>query len=143
MSQKAWDRKFLNLAIAISDWSKDPKTRVGCVMVDLQQNIVCTGFNGFPRGIADAPERLQDRDLKLQMIVHAEANAVVIGGAQRLSGCTAYITRPPCSQCAALMIQAGMRRVVWFKFDRPSKWEENCKLAESMLIEAGLYIDPR
>lgn len=143
MWSKSWDNKMLNLAIAISDSSKDPNVKVGCVMADEDHNIVCSGFNGLPRRIADTPERLNNRDLKLQMTIHAEANAVVVGGMSRLKGCTAYITRPPCSQCAGLMIQAGIVRVVWLRFDGASRWEENHKLAVAMLTEAGVIVDAR
>ena len=61
MSEK-WDRRFIDLALHISNWSKDPSTKVGCVVVGADREIRSTGFNGFPRGIEDSIERLEDRE---------------------------------------------------------------------------------
>ena len=63
MSDK-WDLRFLELARHISDWSKDPSTKVGCVVVGPDREIRSTGFNGFPRGIEDDDDRLQNREKK-------------------------------------------------------------------------------
>ena len=63
MSEK-WDIRFLELAKHISGWSKDPSTKVGCVVVGGDREIRSTGFNGFPRGINDDEDRLTDRDKK-------------------------------------------------------------------------------
>ena len=52
-----WDARFLDLAKHISDWSKDPSTKVGCVVVGEDREVRSTGFNGFPRGIKDTTER--------------------------------------------------------------------------------------
>ena len=56
MSEK-WDRRFIELASHIAQWSKDPSTKVGCVIVGEDREIRSTGFNGFPRGIDDDDER--------------------------------------------------------------------------------------
>ena len=76
MSAK-WDIRFLKLATHISEWSKDPSTKVGCVVVGPDREIRSTGFNGFPRGIQDSDERLTNRDLKYPLICHAEENAIM------------------------------------------------------------------
>ena len=76
MSEK-WDGRFLSLATHIANWSKDPSTKVGCVVVGPDREIRSTGFNGFPRGIADTDERLSDRELKSPLICHAEENAIM------------------------------------------------------------------
>ena len=78
MSDK-WDKRFLELAKHISDWSKDPSTstKVGCIVVGEDREIRSTGFNGFPRGIEDKTERLEDREQKYPMICHAEENAIM------------------------------------------------------------------
>ena len=59
-----WDLRFLELANHISSWSKDPSTKVGCIIVGADREIRSTGFNGFPRGIDDSEERLTDREEK-------------------------------------------------------------------------------
>ena len=56
-----WDFRFIELARHIALWSKDPSTKVGCVVVGEDREIRSTGFNGFPRGIDDNAERLLDR----------------------------------------------------------------------------------
>ena len=70
-----WDRKFIEMAVLVSSWSKDPSTKVGCVIADSDHAQLSEGFNGFPRGIAD-DARLHEREVKYRLIVHAEANAI-------------------------------------------------------------------
>ena len=63
-----WDNRFYDLAAYIADWSKDPSTKVGAVIVDPKnKRIVSTGFNGFPFGVEDTAERLENRDVKYEM----------------------------------------------------------------------------
>ncbi len=69
-----WDLRFLKLATHISEWSKDPSTKVGCIIVGEDREIRSTGFNGFPRGIEDTEERLNDRAKKYPLICHAYEN---------------------------------------------------------------------
>ena len=109
MSEK-WDRRFIDLALHISGWSKDPSTKVGCVVVGSDREIRSTGFNGFPRGITDSIERLEDRELKYPLICHAEENAIMHAARIGISlkDCTAYVTWPPCTRCARSLIQAGV-----------------------------------
>ena len=77
MSEK-WDAGFIDLARHISQWSKDPSTKVGCVVIGEDREIRSTGFNGFPRGIADDSDRLEDREQKYPLICHAEENAIML-----------------------------------------------------------------
>jgi dCMP deaminase len=137
-----WDRKFLSIAALVASWSKDPSTQVGCVITDGDHNQLAGGFNGFPRGILD-DQRLRDREAKLKIIVHAEANAVSAAArnGHALKGSTVYITLPPCSQCAALLIQAGVYRVVFCAGVKPSKWEADWILAQGLLAEAGIEFE--
>ena len=95
MSNK-WDIRFLELAKHISGWSKDPSTKVGCVVVGEDREIRSTGFNGFPRGISDDNERLTDRNKKYPLICHAEENAIMHAAriGVSLKGSTAFVTWP-------------------------------------------------
>ncbi len=110
-----WDARFLAPALHIADWSKHRTTKVGCVVVDDDRRIRVTGYNGFPRGVTDLPERLADRPTKLLLSVHAEASAVATAARSgvSLAGCTAYITHPPCAASAASLVQAGIQHVVF------------------------------
>ena len=142
MSAK-WDQRFLNLADHISGWSKDPSTKVGCVVVGEDREIRSTGFNGFPRGIADDFERLSDREKKYPLICHAEENAIMHAARIGLSlkGCTAYVTWPPCTRCARSLIQAGVIEVVYpANSEVPERWMSDFVMSTDMLTEAGLTI---
>lgn len=139
-----WDNNFLALANTVSMFSKDPSTKVGAVIVDDDNRVISIGYNGFPKGIRD-DNRLSNRELKYEMIVHAEANALLFANAP-VRGCTIY-TWPfqPCSRCASLIIQAGIRRVVSVE-SKDQKWRENFQLAHDMMTEARIeiitYVDP-
>ncbi|WP_304302308.1 dCMP deaminase family protein [Chromatium okenii] len=140
--QLKWDDRFLSLAAEISTYSKDPSTQVGAVIVDAARRIVSTGFNGFPRGIDDDPTQLNDRDLKYRMIIHAELNAILF--AQRdLSGCTIYTyPMPPCAQCAAAIIQSGIKRVVSIDPTpaQRERWGGDWQIANAMYQQAGVEV---
>lgn len=140
--QRKWDHRFLELAALIATWSKEPNTRVGCVIVGRNLQVVSTGFNGFPRGVKDSVERICDRETKLAMTLHAEDNAL-LSATRSLHGCTAYITHPPCSLCAAKLIQKGVKRVVYAKLtDRGflTRWGKSMGLGQQMASEAKVQI---
>jgi dCMP deaminase len=140
-----WDRRFIDLALHISDWSKDPSTKVGCVVVGADREIRSTGFNGFPRGIEDSIERLEDRDLKYPLICHAEENAIMHAARIGISlkDCTAYVTWPPCTRCARSLIQAGVVEVVFPRdIEIPERWIEDFDRSLSMMKEAGVIARP-
>ena len=142
MSAK-WDQRFLDLAEHISAWSKDPSTKVGCVVVGEDREIRSTGFNGFPRGIADDSERLSDREKKYPLICHAAENAIMHAARIGLSlkGCTAYVTWPPCTRCARSLIQAGVIEVVYPSGSEvPERWMSDFEMSTQMMNEAGLKI---
>jgi dCMP deaminase len=140
---KNWDHRFLVLAQHIASWSKDPTTKVGCVIVDEQRHIVSTGYNGFPRGVNDTHARLHEREVKYKLVIHAEKNALL--HAQRdLRGGTLYVwPMPPCSQCAAAIIQSGIKRVVSVSpsVEHLARWGEDMKMAQMMYNEAEIDFD--
>ena len=134
-----WDARFLEMASLVATWSKDPSTKVGAVIVDGKQRVVSQGFNGFPRGVQDRVD--VSRETKLARTIHAEANALLY--AQRdLSGCSLYVTRPPCSNCAALIIQSGIARVVYEAPDPEFMLRWHASIGESlaMFSEAGIEV---
>jgi len=139
MKSTKWDKRFLDLAKLCGSWSKDPSTQVGAVIVDDNNRIVSIGFNGFPQGVEDSEERLVDRETKYDIIVHAEANALMFAN-KSVEGCTLY-TWPfePCSRCAGLIIQSGIKRVVSV-INSDKRWEKNFTLARQLFNEAGIII---
>ena len=136
-----WDTRFLDLAEHISKWSKDPSTKVGAVIVDSHRRIVSTGYNGFPVGVMDSYDRLTDRDTKYEMIIHAEANAILFAH-QRMNGMTLYTTPfQPCSRCASLIIQSGISRVISYEIEESkNRWADSFKLAKELFDEAGVEL---
>lgn len=145
-----WDHHFLSLALAHARMSKDPSTQVGAVIVGPSREILSAGFNGFPCGIADTPERLAHRDTKLSLVVHAEMNAILLAArvGTRLLGSTLYLAAtddsgavwggPPCVRCTVELIQAGIAEVVSFPEKAKTKWHADLSLARALLSEADL-----
>lgn len=140
-SSEKWDGRFLDLATFIAEWSKDPSTKVGAALVRPDRTIAAVGFNGFPRGVLDHAERYQDRSTKYEMVVHAEMNAL-LSSRESLEGYTLYVAPlPPCSQCAAAIIQRGIRRVVIaMPGDLPDTWAQKWKISSTMFAEAGIEV---
>jgi dCMP deaminase len=134
-----WDFNFLSLAATVSSYSKDPSTKVGAVIVDDNNRIVSMGYNGFPKGIKDN-ERLNDRILKYQMVIHAEINAILFADKQ-VENCTIY-TFPfmPCSNCSSVIIQKGIKRVVSVPSNE-ERWTANFKQSEEMFKEVGVDLE--
>jgi len=133
-----WHRRFLYLAQHISTWSKDPSTQVGAVIAD-RKRVVSVGYNGFPKGIRD-DFRLENRDRKYSMILHAEDNALMFAN-RNIEGCTLY-TYPffPCSKCAARYIQCGISKVVSIEGKTPKRWVADVDLAFEMFYEARIDV---
>lgn len=134
-----WDLRFLDMAYHISTWSKDPSTQVGAVIVDDKNRFISTGYNGFPKGIKDTPERLNNRELKYKIVVHAELNAISFAE-RSLQGSTLY-TYPfmPCSKCAGPIMQNGISRIVAPYSDNP-RWIEDFKLSSELFAEKGVEV---
>jgi dCMP deaminase len=141
--QTKWDLRYLALARFISSWSKDPSTQVGACIADQKNRLVSAGFNGLPRGVHDTLERLENRELKYPLTVHAEVNALLFAG-REVARCSLYVwPLPPCAPCAAKLIQAGIRRIVTCyppDADRADRWGHSNSLAFEMLEEAGASI---
>lgn len=112
-----WNTRFFELAKHVATWSKDPRTKVGAVVVDDLNRIIGVGYNGFPRGVVDTPALYQDRESKLQRVVHAETNAILNSNTS-VRGCKIYVTLPPCNECAKIIIQSGIAEVHVEQSDR-------------------------
>jgi dCMP deaminase len=145
-----WDHHFLELALLNARMSKDPNTKVGAVAVR-NRIPVMSGFNGFPAGIQDHPYRLDDRETKLRLVVHAEQNVIALAArlGVPLLGCTLYLAAtddtgmvwggPPCTRCTVHVIQAGFAKVIARPLKpTPSKWHEDLAQAKAMLEEASV-----
>ena len=146
-----WDRHFISLALESARMSKDPATQAGAVIIGPDREVRSMGYNGLPRGIADTPQRLQNKELKRSLIVHAEMNAILnaarIGVSTR--GCTLYLALTddsgqvwggaPCTRCTVEIIQAGIMQVVAMPFkNQISYWTDSVEQARALLQEAQI-----
>jgi dCMP deaminase len=105
--------------------------------------MIASGYNGFPSTLSDSLDLYEDRDYKLAVTVHAEANAIMNAAKNgaKTQSCTAYVTFPPCSQCAASLIQAGVEKVVCpDPAYAPERWRASFKLANEMLYKSGVKL---
>lgn len=136
-----WAIDFLDLARWWADRkSKDPSTKVGAVIAHPDFTIASMGYNGLPRGIQDTPERLNNRDLKYLLTVHAELNALHTC-MERPKGYTLYSTLPPCAACAGSIIQSGISSVLsWAPTlsddDAWRRWGDSIRLSSQIFEEA-------
>lgn len=134
-----WDPRMLELASHVAEWSKDPSTKVGAVIVRPDWTIASVGFNGFPRRVIDRPGLYVDRDEKYPRVIHAELNAILTAR-DSLEGCTLYASEFPCAGCGGAAIQAGLSRVVSWR-PRPDmleRWADAFRVTVSMFKEAGV-----
>jgi dCMP deaminase len=134
-----WDERFLGLAQHVSTWSKDPRTKVGAVLVNETNQVLSVGYNGFPRGVFDLEARYEDRPTKLMFVAHAERNA--LDNAVDVKGATLYSTLFPCTDCAKGIIQRGIKRVVTTEPSETQHTRFNCNISEKMFEEAGVEVD--
>ena len=142
-SQAIWDNYFLEIADVVRRKSKDNSTKCGAVIVGPDNQIVTTGFNGFPRGIEEADPKRWTRPLKFKFVEHAERNAIYNAArfGVALSGCTLYLVgfASPCTECAKAIIQSGIVRVAGRAYKSVSEtWIDDLTLAGTLLKEAGV-----
>lgn len=110
-----WDEYFMGVALLAAKRSKDPNTQVGACIVDENNVILTTGYNGFPIGCSD-DEFPWDREgelTKYPFVVHAELNAILNASGKSLRGARLYVALFPCNECAKAIIQAGIKEVVY------------------------------
>ena len=154
MSEK-WDRFYLNLAEFVATrLSKDPSTKVGAVLVNYEHNREFLGYNGFPRGVKDDPERYNNRELKYKMVVHAEVNAILKAGDyardSTLYVFPTFVIPPICCDCCKIAIQAGVKEIVGYEANDTDKertnrkrsdgssWADSIAVSKQMCDEAGI-----
>jgi len=141
----SWDDYFMGIAILSAHRSKDPNSQVGACLVSPDNKIVGIGYNGFPLGCSDDElpwerEAESSYDTKYPYVCHAELNAVLNANTSNLSGCRVYVTLFPCNECSKLLIQSGVRKIIYLS----DKYHETiqCKAARRMLDMAGVAYEP-
>lgn len=119
-----WQDYFMSSAYLAAMRSKDPNTQVGCVIVNRENRIVGTGYNGMPNGISDDEMpwgKTSDSpvDTKYPFVCHAEMNALFNRNCFDVRGCTLYTTHFPCNECAKMVVQSGIGQVVYLQDKHP------------------------
>lgn len=116
-----WDEYFMGVALLAAKRSKDPNTQVGACIVDENNVIISTGYNGLPIGCSDDdfPWNRDGENNKYAYVVHAELNAILNATGKSLRGARVYVALFPCNECAKAIIQAGIKEVIYLsdKYD--------------------------
>ena len=138
----SWEEYFMGVALLAAQRSKDPNTQVGACIVDDQNRILATGYNGFPQGCSD-DDFPWNRDeaageTKYQFVVHAELNAILNARGKSLAGSKLYVGLFPCNECAKAIIQAGVSEVVYLS-DKYAK-TPSTMASKRMLNSAGIKL---
>jgi dCMP deaminase len=138
-----WNIKMMELADHIATWSKDRSTRVGAVIVR-GKDPIAMGVNGFPCGCDDEKEERHQRPLKYDWVLHAEENAIIKAAkyGHATDGADMYVNWFPCSKCAGMIVNAGIKRI--FCDQEPDfsnvQFGAGFKLALEKLYEGGVEV---
>lgn len=135
----SWDEYFMSVALLSAGRSKDPSTQVGACVANSQNRIVGVGYNGFPMGCSDDefPWAREGAylDTKYPYVCHAEVNAILNAITRDLRGCRIYVGLFPCNECTKVIIQAGIREVIYLS-DKYAH-TDSVRAAKLMLDKAG------
>lgn len=136
----SWDEYFMGVALLAARRSKDPSTQVGACIVDENNVILTTGYNGFPKGCSDDefPWERDGENTKYPYVVHAELNAILNASGKSLRGSRIYVALFPCNECSKAIIQSGISEVVYLS-DKYSDTPAT-KASKLMLRAAGVKL---
>jgi dCMP deaminase len=111
-----WHNYFLNLAYDVAKRSKDPSTQCGAIIVDEENRILSTGFNG---GSSEIDDEMIDwsRPNKYDWVIHAEENALLMADRRNLKGCTLYTTGHPCRRCMLRISHRKCKNIIYGPLD--------------------------
>lgn len=137
----SWDEYFMSIALLSAERSKDPNTQVGACIVNGKNKIVGIGYNGFPTGCSDDefPWAREGAFLhtKYAYVCHAEVNAILNSNSD-LEGCRIYVALFPCNECAKIMIQSGIKELIYLS-DKYSETDA-VKASKIMFDKAGIKV---
>ncbi len=136
----SWDEYFMGLALMSAMRSKDPNSQVGACIVNSDNKIVSVGYNGAPIGYDDDKNMNWERsgdflNTKYAYVCHSELNAILNAG-RSVKGCKLYVTLFPCNECAKVIIQSGIRDIVYLS-DKYKGTESNIA-AKKMFDACGV-----
>lgn len=122
----------MGLAFHVSTASKCLRAKYGSVLVSKDGRIISTGYNGKPRGSSNDNvcyrEGLEDNAPKPNCCLHSEASCIVFCSPEEREGATMYVSGIPCTDCALLIAQSGISRLVYYVGEQPSGHKGNFDL---------------
>lgn len=135
--QRLLDERYMRMATIWAENSYCTRRKVGALIVK-DKMIISDGYNGTPAGFENICEDEETGETK-PYVLHAEANAITKVACSHNSsmGATIYVTASPCIECAKLIIQAGIKRVV---YNQKYRRTDGCALLERANIEV-VYIE--
>ena len=133
----SWNEYFMAVSFLSAMRSKDPATQVGACIVNQDKRIVGIGYNGMPRGCPDdslpwGKEKENELENKYVYVCHAEMNAILNKNSGSILGCTIYVALFPCNECAKIIIQSGIKNVIFFSDKYKDK---NSSIASKRLLD--------
>lgn len=139
-----WDKYFLQMARLVALKSKDPSTKCGCVITK-ENAVITAGYNGLPCGM-EYTDAVNVRPYKYLVYEHAERNAIYLAAknGNSVNYATAYVTGPPCADCARALVQAGIMDVVipvkhnFVDRMNDPQWKASCEQALNILEECDV-----
>lgn len=135
--QQELDRRYIRMARIWAENSYCKRRQVGALIVK-DQMIISDGYNGTPSGFENVCE--DENGVTKPYVLHAEANAItkIARSGNNSDGATLYVTASPCIECAKLIIQAGIRRVIYGEHYR---LDDGIRLLERAGIEVS-FLNP-
>ena len=138
-SDVSWDQYWLSILNETARKSKDPTSKVSALIVNQDNELQSSGYNGFPPGVTDLKSRWDHRDTKLMFVQHAEANAI-IRARKDLRGCKIYVGFWPCRDCAKHIVTAGITEVIVNEYYKGKKDYYKNDTTEAIFKEGGVVV---
>ena len=141
-----WTEYFLNIAEQVKLKSKDLSTQIGAVIVGIDNEVLSTGYNSFPRGLDDSLPERQERPEKYFWFEHAERNAIYNAArvGTPLKNSTIYLTSGlPCMDCARGIVNSGIKIVHCKEIcttKNKDKWDESQRKSLELLRECDVDV---
>ncbi|CAH2087867.1 unnamed protein product [Euphydryas editha] len=145
-----WKEYFMAMAFLAAKRSKDPSFQVGACIVNKENRIVGVGYNGMPFGCSDddfpwGKNTTSPLDSKFLYVCHAEMNAILNKNSADVKDCTIYVSLFPCNECAKMIIQSGIKEVVYLSDKNAHKdiYIASRKMLDAAGVKCWQYIPKR
>lgn len=141
-----WSEYFMAVACLSAQRSKDPATQVGACIVNDENKIVGVGYNGMPNKCSDdVLPWVSSGDwlsTKYPYVCHAEMNAILNKNSSDVKNCTMFVALFPCNECAKMIIQAGIKKIIYMadKYKEKEAYKASKELLKMARIECEVFI---